>query len=180
MAAAPRCSRSATILALDIVWCVALVIQANGAEKVVKLSPSAFPQLPVRLAAALERLGCTIPQHAESGKRGNVIKGEFSRPGQMDWAVLCTRPGYLELYVFRNGQPTNRAVVWSLRVPEPLPGPFETEIAPVGRDYILEHCRAEGAEAPPIDHQGIGASTGMSGGISYLYRGKWLVLPGAD
>jgi hypothetical protein len=98
----------------------------------------------------------------------------------MDWAVLCSRAGHLEIYVFWNGVATNMEIVFSLQVPDPLPSPFETEIAPVGRKYILEHCRAGGVEPPPIEHQGIETSTGMSSGIRYFYRGKWLLLPGAD
>src|ERR1035441_7776394 len=142
-------------LARCLICCVALLREGIAGEKIVRLSPAVFSELPVKVVAALESRGCTIPQHSESSRRANVIRGEFARPGQMDWAVLCSRAGHLEIYVFWNGVATNMEIVFSLQVPDPLPSPFETEIAPVGRKYILEHCRAGGVEPPPIEHQGI-------------------------
>lgn len=62
-----------------------------------------------------------------------------------------------------------------------LEDPFETAIAPVSRKYILDHYRAYGGpKPPPIDQQGIDCSSGMSASILYLYKGKWLMLQGAD
>jgi hypothetical protein len=167
-------------LARCLVCSLALLREGTAGEEVARLSPAVFAELPVNVVAALERRGCTIPQHAESSRRANVIKGEFARPGQTDWVVLCSRAGHLETIVFWNGLAAKMEIVFSLQVPDPLRSPFETEIAPVSRDYILDHCRAGGVEPPPIDHQGIETSTGMSSGIQYFYRGKWLLLPGAD
>jgi hypothetical protein len=142
---------------------------------IVRLQPTAFPELPRNIVRELQRLGCTIPQVAGFNKRQNVIQGEFAKPGQKDWAVLCARAGFVELYIFWNGRELKTVGRW------PLGEPFETAIAPVSRKYILDHYRAYGGpKPPPIDHQGIECSSGMASSIFYFYKGKWLTLQGAD
>jgi hypothetical protein len=43
--------------------------------------------------------------------RHNVIKGEFSKPGQTDWAVLCSVGRVSSVLVFWNGSETNPAEI---------------------------------------------------------------------
>jgi len=62
--------------------------QAEG--RIVRLPPRAFPELPGNVVRELQRRSCTIPQTAFTKNPHNVIKGEFARPGQTDWAVLCS------------------------------------------------------------------------------------------
>src|SRR6266480_1397778 len=57
-------------------------------QRIVRLSPSAFPELPGNVVKGLQRRGCTIPQNTR--KPQNVVAGQFARPGQTDWAVLCS------------------------------------------------------------------------------------------
>src|SRR5437773_1573493 len=59
-------------------------------QKIVRLPPSAFPELPGNVARELQRRGCTIPQEAFTKRPHNVVRGEFARPGQLDWAILCS------------------------------------------------------------------------------------------
>jgi hypothetical protein len=146
-------------------------------HETVRLPPASFPELPRNVIWELQRRGCTIPQVAGFNKKQNVIRGEFARAGQTDWAVLCAGAGFVELYVFWNGRERDMALEgrW------PLGDPFETAIAPVGPKYILDHYRAYGGpQPPPIDHQGIECSSGMASSILYFYKGKWLTLQGAD
>src|SRR5688572_21225806 len=78
-----------------------LVRKFDEAERrIVRLPASAFPELPRHLAAELERRGCTIPQESYTKKRNNVIQGEFARPGQKDWAALCSSGGSSSILVF--------------------------------------------------------------------------------
>jgi hypothetical protein len=56
----------------------------TAVRHVVRLKPTVFPELPKNLMAALQRRGCTIPQVPMIDGRHNVIKGEFSKPGQTD------------------------------------------------------------------------------------------------
>jgi hypothetical protein len=148
--------------------------------RVHRLQPTAFPELPKNLVTELERRGCTIPQPF-TNRRANVIRGEFAKPGQTDWAALCYCRGFLGLYVFWNGSEVDVAVVGRRKFPEALPALFETAIAPVSRKYIVDHYLAYGGpEPPPIDHQGIDWSSGMASAILYFYKGNWLTLQGAD
>src|SRR6266581_8509559 len=93
-------------------------------KKIVRLSPSAFPELPGNVVRELQRRGCTIPQEAFTKRRHNIIRGEFARPGQTDWAVLCsvnqtsrlssfwTDPHYVSsILVFWSGSEKNPAEV---------------------------------------------------------------------
>src|SRR5436309_14838260 len=69
----------------------ALKLKIDEAERrIVRLQPTAFPGLPGSVVQELQRRGCTIPQEAYTKKPHNVIRGNFARPGQTDWAVLCS------------------------------------------------------------------------------------------
>src|SRR5437867_10612883 len=90
---------------------------------IVRLPPAAFPELPANLVQELQRRGCTVPQEAfsklvssdakkrNSKEPNNVIKGEFARPGQTDWAVLCSVEGVSTILVFWNGSENNPAAL---------------------------------------------------------------------
>lgn len=75
----------------------------RAARLTTRLPPSAFTELPKQFAEELEQLGCTIPQSAYTGERGNVIHGNFAARGQEDWAVLCSRGGTSVILVFWGG-----------------------------------------------------------------------------
>jgi len=145
---------------------------------VVRLQPTAFPELPRNVDRELQRRGCTIPQ-PYTGKRANVIQGEFVKPGQTDWAVLCSTQGYTRLLVFRNGSATNPVEL--ARNPDDPGRIFDWFILPADRKYIMDHYRAYGGpKPPPIDHQGIESGGETASVVLYYYRGKWLTLQGAD
>jgi hypothetical protein len=71
--------------------------------KVEHLPASSFPALPTAVAAELNRRGCLIPQTYEAHGPENVIHGSFKRPGEKDWAVLCSVHGTVYLLVFFDG-----------------------------------------------------------------------------
>jgi hypothetical protein len=86
--------------------------QFDEAERrIVRLPPTSFPELPHNVIRELERRGCSIPQTAFSQKPHNVIKGAFARPGQVDWAVLCSIKGVSTILVFWNGSEKNPAAI---------------------------------------------------------------------
>jgi hypothetical protein len=81
------------LLAAGAALCHAQISQRSWEDadrQIVRLPPKAFPELPAKLRVDLERRGCTIPQVPVVNGRHNVIKGEFSKAGQTDWAVLCS------------------------------------------------------------------------------------------
>jgi hypothetical protein len=50
-------------------------------RRIVRLAPTAFPELPGNVVQELQRRGCTIPQESYTKGRNNVIKGRFAKPG---------------------------------------------------------------------------------------------------
>src|SRR5438876_1352596 len=126
---------------------------------ITRLSPAAFPELPANLVQELQRRQCTIPQETFSKRRNNVIKGEFARPGQTDWAVLCSVKGVSTILVFWNGSEKNPAALASV----PDDGfvqflghgqwGYSRGIDTVGKEFIMRHYDAYGGPMPPpIDH----------------------------
>jgi hypothetical protein len=187
-----RTALSVVLLSLTIITTFAqlpedLKRRFDEAERrIVRLPPTAFPELPANVVRELQRRGCTIPQEAFTTKRRhNVIKGEFAKPGQTDWAVLCsvnrtswldslwTTPKYVSsILVFWNGSETNTASIAPMEDRNYLQGITDTQIgfsrgiAPAPREFIMRHNDpASGAPNPPpaynrpklplIDHQGI-------------------------
>ncbi len=163
--------------------------QFDDAERrIVRLAPSAYPELPAGVAGELKRRGCRIPQETFTKKPHNVIEGEFSRAGQTDWAVLCSVKGVSTILVFWNGSEKNPAQIAPLEDRIFLQGlggdriGYSRGISAVGRDFIMRHYRAYGGpKPPPIDHQGIDDAFIEKASVTwYFYRGKWLKLTGAD
>jgi hypothetical protein len=143
-----------------------------------RIPPTAFPELPKNLVTELERRGCTIPQPYRDGKE-NVIRGEFAKPEQTDWAVLCSTQGSTSLLVFWNGKTTNPLVLD--KSSDDPHRTFDWYIRAVDRKSILDHYRAYGGpKPPPIDHHGIESGGEHVSVFLYRYRGKWLTLQGAD
>ena len=161
--------------------------------RVVRLPPSAFPGLPVPVIAELDRRGCTIPQFAGPATPNNIIRGEFARPGQIDWAVLCSVNQTSSILVFWNGSAENPAEIEPLSdsiylwTEDGIQGsPFGRSLSTAGADYILAHnCIANepcpSAVPSPLDHQGIDDGIfDKASSIHYFHNGKWLKLAGSD
>ena len=161
---------------------------AAAERRIVRLPPSAFPSLPGTVAKELQRRGCTIPQEGISKRLSNVISGQFARPGQTDWAVLCSVNGSSSILVFWNGTATDVAEVARREdriYLQSLIGneiAFSRSISAVGSDVILTHYKAYGGTTPPpLDHQGIDdAFLEKASSVQYFYKGKWLELTGSD
>jgi hypothetical protein len=170
-------------------------------RRIVRLSPTAFPELRRNVVPELQRRGCTVPQEAFSKKPHNVVKGEFAKPGQTDWAVLCsvnqtswvnslwTDAHYISsILVFWNGSDKNPAAIAPVEDRTYLQGITQTEIGysrgirPVGKDFIMRHYDAYGGPTPPpIDHQGIDDAFIEKASVTwYFHDGKWMKLTGAD
>ena len=163
--------------------------QFDDAERrIIRLPPTAFAGLPANVVHDLQRRGCTIPQTVYTKKPHNVIKGEFAKPGQNDWAVLCSVKGVSTILVFWGGSEKNPAQIAPLEDRIFLQGisanemGFSRGIAPVGKEFIMRHYQAYGGpKPPPIDHQGIDDAFIEKASVTwYCYGGRWLKLTGAD
>jgi hypothetical protein len=75
------------------------------------LPVSSFPELPVELAALLNRRGCLIPQTYQAHHPENVIHASLERPGSSDWAVLCSAQGTVSLLVYFSSAPAKLLVL---------------------------------------------------------------------
>jgi hypothetical protein len=153
-----------------------------------RLPPNAFPQLPANLVQDLQRRGCTIPQEHFKKEPHNVIWGEFAKPGQTDWAVLCSINRVSSILVYWNASEKNPAEVNKGEDQgrlQHLGGDvigYSRVIEPVGAKGISVHnTEFPGPKRPPIDHPGIEDSfVGKASVILYYSAGIWLRLQGAD
>ena len=177
---------AAVPLAVEVVaqdrWAVADV-------STVRLSSTAFSRLPNNVARYLSAQGCTIPQTYLENKPHNVISGEFTKRGQLDWAVLCSRNGESSILVFKGGSTKHVSAIarqpdsnYLQTITEGGKIGFSRLIGVVGRDVILKHYREfRGRKPPPLRHQGIDdAFAEKASAVHYYYRGKWIRLKGAD
>ncbi len=118
----------------------------------------------------------------------NVIKGEFAKPGQTDWAVLCSVGRVSSILIFWNSSEINPGRMAEMKDKDRLQSwqddkiVYSRSITPAGNAYIMEHFAAYGGTTPPpIDHQGINdAFVGKASVVHYAFDGKWLQLTGAD
>jgi hypothetical protein len=157
-------------------------------RSIVRLRPADFRELPANLVRELERRKCTIPQQADAKLRNNVVRGEFARPGQRDWAILCSVDGYSSILLFWKGSENNPGEIARAEDRNFLQGiggekiGFSREISAVGKDFIMKHYRAYGGPTPPpVNHQGIDDAFVGKGSITYYYHEeKWYQLTGSD
>lgn len=162
-----------------------------AAQQIVRLSPAAFPELPVAVRQELERRGCRIPQlgPAFGSRRSNVVSGHFARAGQRDWAVLCSRADTSQVLLFWGGRP-DRVKAWEGRADADwLQGmgsagiQYSQYLAVADSASIVTHAREYGGPLPPgpVTHDGLEAGFAeKASAIRYWQRGRWYELQGAD
>lgn len=155
----------------------------------VRLPPTAFSQLPKNIVGYLKARKCTVPQTYANATPHNVIRGQFVRNGQFDWAVLCSRNRISAILVFWNGSTKSVAEIARFddkNFLQTIDGDgrigFSREIGVVGKNYIVQHYNWYGGTKPPmIKHQGINdAFVEKASSIHYFYQKRWLELQGAD
>jgi hypothetical protein len=133
-------------------------------------SQSSKDQPPKRILLQLERWGCRID---------GAVRGEFTKRGQTDWAVLCDNSRIQTILVFWNRSELTHAELANVFDGDGvhLEG---RKIRSVGRKYIIAgyHPHSD-VPAPRIEHGGIEdiRSTPV---VHYFYQGKWLDLEKKD
>jgi hypothetical protein len=134
--------------------------------------------LPASIVQRLEASGCAVPQvdapfiPTPKGQM-NVIRGEFARPGQVDWAVVCLKGSSSTILMF-----------WGKIAACPSELAAEKDF---GDRWITSVKEAEllGYADPPtpglMKHQGIDDATpGKGSTVYYCTDGQWKVVAGAD
>lgn len=176
------------LLFLSFAACAKQTEDGKSADAQTKrLSPSTFSELPSVVTRALQARGCLIPQAFDRAAPHNVIRGEFARKGQTDWAILCSINRVSYILVFWGGSATHVSEVarrpdasYLQEVGEGKIG-FSRLITAAGKDFIRAHQQGADPRLPAIDHHGIeDAFVGKASVIRYFYRGAWLELSGAD
>lgn len=162
-----------------------------ASHQIMRLTPSAFPELPVAVRQELERRNCRIPQlgPAFGSQRSNVVSGHFARPGQRDWAVLCSRADSSQVFLFWNGR-TNDAKAWKPTADDSWlqsmgPGgiQYSQYLAVADSAAIVSYAREYGGQLPPgpITHDGLQMGFAeKASSIAYWFNGRWYTLQGAD
>lgn len=183
----------------ELIFIVSVLIFANQAyaqdkwqiadEATLRLKPTAFSELPENIVSFLQKRSCTVPQTFGDPTPHNVIRGQFAKNGQFDWAVLCSRSRISSILVFWNGSTKSVAEIARSDDKDFLQTidgvgniGFSRAIGIVDKDFILEHYEECGGRKPPqIQHQGINdAFVEKASVVHYLYRKRWLELQGAD
>jgi hypothetical protein len=158
-------------------------------EATLRLKPTAFSRLPKNIVLSLQKRGCTVPQTFSNSTPHNVVRGQFARRGQFDWAILCSRQRVSSILFFWHGSTKSVAEIARaddkdyLQTIDDTPNiGFSREIDVVGKSHIFAHYREYGGrKPPPITHQGINdAFVEKASSVHYFYRKRWLKLQGAD
>jgi len=162
------------------------------ADSRAQIDPTSYPGLPQDIAEDLSARACKIPQAYFRSELHNAISGEFTSPGQFDWAVMCIRGGEFTVLLYKNGDtadPTTIYGPWSDKLEVMDWGSnggihvgYNRAISAVGKEFIMRHYQAYGGpKPPPIEHDGIDiACCEKSSETLYWHNNKWHTLQGAD
>ena len=149
---------------------LALAAQAKPAAVVKYLPPAAFPELPGKVVSELQSRKCMVPQFPKGWtmtERINVTRGEFAKPGQKDWAVVCAGATEVTLLIFWNGSEKEPA---ELPIGERNAYWFSGLIA----QDLLKRKYADKMPALTMDHDGIGVTNSTEQTtIQFFQDGKW-------
>jgi len=169
-----------------LLW-ISLGLAAAQTDRALGLAPvSAFPELPAAIAQDLTNRGCRIPQIKDVPERHNVIRGEFKKPGQRDWAVLCLQGSSSIIFVYWNGSAQSPAQLAHLdETITPSKRGYFRILHVADKKFIRSHHDANPTEMEPLpkvlDHDGIDDGIFEKGSsIHYFDNGKWLTLAGSD
>ena len=156
-----------------------------------RLSPADFENLPAGVTRALLDRRCMIPQASWAiPEPHNVIRGRFARPGQEDWAVLCSREGRLTIVIFWSGSASDVTELDEgeerIVMQRTGDGRFDfSKVIGVADSAFIRRMHAHFPDSPEppavLDHDGINVLfVEKASVVLYLYEGKWLRLQGVD
>ena len=87
---------------------------AAAAGEIVRLEPSAFPQLPHQISGWMQRQGYTVPQSYCDSIPHNVVSGNLDENESLDWAVLCSRADTSRVAIFWSGSTDSTLLIQSM------------------------------------------------------------------
>jgi hypothetical protein len=168
-----RKSVSALLLLAFAGVCILGAAKKHSGPALKYLAPTAFAELPDAIVRDLQSRKCMIPQYPKAWTatdRINVVIGQFAKPGQKDWSVVCADATDDTLLVYANGADKKPGEI-------PL-GPRENYLisGSVPKE-TLEQKYADQLNGIKPDHDAIGV-TGNDNQtvVHYLHEGKWIAL----
>jgi hypothetical protein len=159
---------------------------AQADQQLPRLDPAAFTKVPPPVIAALQARHCTIPQATGDPAPHNIIRGSFVKPGQTDWAALCSRAKASAIVIVWGGEsgcPDELEVREDRAYLKRVAGDqivYTRRIAPASREGIQRlYDRYGGVRPPETNRQGIEDITeGEGSEIRLCYEGRWIELTG--
>lgn len=139
---------------------------APSPDSVRRLTPAAFPKLPVTIRHDLERRGCLVPQPYEARTPSNVIHGAFTVAKASEWAILCSLRDTSQILIYRlptrgsagvvDSLQRSADVVWMQGIGNSRWGFSRLlRLLPLRRIRAWRHDVEGHAIPPPIDHDAI-------------------------
>ena len=123
---------------------------------------------PVSVVQKLRNRGCRV----SNKKPKDIIRGEFLKPGQSDWAALCSTKKTTSLLVFPGGSTEGIAVLETNSK-----GFSKWSISVIGQEELKSSdptARWKDLRSAEINHQGIRSFVefGEPGGCLYCYSAQ--------
>jgi hypothetical protein len=157
------------------------------AERAIRrLPPSEFKQAPNWVIDDLTVRGCAIPQPFYAREPSNLIRGQFARRGEWDWAAICSKGGKSQLIVLWAGPPACPSHVGGKigdagRLEGEGSGEigYDLSIVRIGPEQIRKDIRdwrepSRERIVKEIAHDGIELPSGKGDDIEYCLRGEWM------
>jgi hypothetical protein len=162
----------------------------KAAGQIRRLPPSAFKQAPKWVVDDLTTRGCTIPQVFDAHAPMNLIRGQFARNGEWDWAAICSKGGKSHVLVLWGGPAACPSELGETGDIDRLEGigsrkiGYTYRIVRVGPDEIRKDIRdwepPSDEDAKTVTHDGIEFPSGKGVGIEYCLRGEWIEVAWGD
>ena len=161
---------------LLVLSCAAAVAQTTAEEVRKKfpdfryLDPGQLRELPEAVRTDMGKLGCRVPKFMKWDARHNVIQGQFFKPGQNDWAVLCQVGDKTGILLYPGGAATDLPMLRS-EATDP------TRTIHVVSAFVLQKLsvRNHPDDPPPtFDHDGIeDGPIQKAGQVIYHREDEW-------
>lgn len=160
---------------------------ADTAGGILRLPPSAFPNLPGDARRALEDRGCAIPQSFADDRPHNVVRGELAAPGQLDWAALCSRRDSSRVTVVWGGPrrcddplPATPDRIWRQGLTEGAEMVYSRKVKILTPAEAAAAWRRRGETTPDFRHDLLDDMFLEKASTTYYCDGEWRVVGGAD
>jgi hypothetical protein len=166
-----------------------IVVAGHSTPYLIRHLPvSSFPEIPLELAALLNRRGCLIPQTYEAHHPENVIHANLERAGSLDWAVLCSSEGTVSLLVYFASAPTRLHVLAAAPETERLQAHdpsgvlgFDWGIDPASPQQIRTAQIGLLHRPAPVDHDALADTLIDRRTVYHFYlKSAWVVLEMPD